>query len=281
MSTIKKKSSKKSSTAEDKTSKKIKAGTEESIEKNNASAVEGMTAEKFVDITLKIMPKVMEVMISKMEGLSKTMKDEKDQNPFEAMGKIMTVMMEAFSEFETDFQAMGASSEEINSWGDTHKEELDAYFTKNPDAQKKIDTFKKEMDNLMSGKSSAVKSNPVKSSIVKSTSKEEKGLNIEKAVDIMVKIMQKSFELMIPKWEIKVKTIKKEERGRELGRLMGETQSSSEIEVLYQSFGTTGKEFDSWMKSHGQDLQNYLEANPNLKKKVDGFKAKFDELAQK
>jgi len=259
MSKPTKKSSKKSS-------KKSTSTSRTKIEKSSE-----MSAEKFVDISFEIMPKVMEIMISKMESMSKTMQAEQDQNPFEAMGKIMVVMLEAFSEFESDFQALGTSSEGFNEWGNSHEQELNEYLTNNPEAKKKMDAFKKQMEGIMTGKqSSASKS-----------SKEEEGLNVEKAAEIMVKVMTKTFELMIPKWEKKVKTIEKDNRGRELGRLMNEIQSSSEIESFYQSFGTTGKEFDNWMKEHRYEVNNYLDEHMDKKKKMDEFKAKFDDLIKK
>jgi hypothetical protein len=275
MSTPKKKSSKKSTASEGKASKKSSANSEKPIEKSVEAPAGEMTAEKYVDVTLQLLPKVMEVLIHKMEGLSKkmeTVSEENADNPFGALGDIMGVFIEAISEFEADFKAMGTSSEVINSWEDNHKEELEEYFTKNPKAQEQIDALKKRLEGLMSGGFEAEKGNEEPA--------EEQGLPIEKAANIMITVMQKSADIVAKQWATKSKKIDPKDKQRELGKLMDAVQKSSELEAIYKEFGITANEFDTFMKDKGYKVQDYIEEHPDLKKKLDATKAKYEKLAQ-
>ena len=112
-----------------------------------------MTVEKYVELSLQIMPKVMEVLIQKMKKITESVETSctEDQNTFDFLGKFLLGFMEAISTFEDDFQEAGISSQEFNSWADLHKEELEEYFSKNPKAQEQINNLKMKLESIMQG----------------------------------------------------------------------------------------------------------------------------------
>jgi hypothetical protein len=172
-------------------------------------------------------------------------------------------------EFEKDFQELGTSPQEINSWEENHKEELEEYFTKNPKVEKQIEALKQKFENIMQG------------NIENRESNNQDELNIETAAKIMIKVMQSSIEIVSKQWAPLSKKTPKKDKRRELGRLKNEVQNDPEIEAIYEKFGTDGKKFDAFMKSgNNEKVQDYVNKHPDLKAIFEDSMAKFNELSQ-
>ena len=101
-----------------------------------------MTPKLFVDLTLEMLPKLIEKMA---DAIAKNKeKLEKASNFEEAMGIIMGIMMELRKEIGGDLLPEGITDEDMETYKKEHQAEVEAYLNSNPDVKAKWDKMQQE-----------------------------------------------------------------------------------------------------------------------------------------
>lgn len=110
-----------------------------------------MDVKTFVNLSLKIMPHVIEKLIPKMDEIDASMKLEGNapgQDPFMIFGKIMGALMEVFWSFDAEFTAAGTNVNEFSAWGNEHKSEIEAFLESDLDAKAQMKEIQHRIDSL-------------------------------------------------------------------------------------------------------------------------------------
>lgn len=102
--------------------------------------------EDYVNKQIEIFPDLIKILDKNVKKFQKKMKKSKDF--FGAFAGFFSIILDTFEEFAKDFEHMGMTSQEFMDFGESHKEEIEAYLENHPELKEKMGKYTTEFDSL-------------------------------------------------------------------------------------------------------------------------------------